>query len=452
MRPETLDQTIRRMERDYPFFRLTRPVGGVVMSPVSIGNRDISVPEFTVFSANLGHLTMTCPSIAADGGGIVSYLGGGGSDEDPELALVRCVAESAERYANSIHGEDAHILASANELGRAALDLDTLPKCSATELADPKCAVRSAVKDQPIRWVKGVSLTNGGDAIYVPKVLTHLYIKPTEAEKFNYPISTGVAVHTSLAKALVSAICEVVERDAIALTWLARLPLPRIDIDCEIPVNYREKFRRLDRSLLKAYFFDATTDVGVPTAYSVLALDAHPHLARFVSCSTEFNMMDACAKIVRESAASRTAFEDKRPLPTDMRDFMALEDGAAYMALAENRAAFEFLTGSERRRGLTQIMTAHAQKDQMNDVDRLNWLIGRLKKLGMDVAAVDLTTDELRTVGLWAVRVVVPQLMPMSTSYRARFLAHPRLYEYARAAGLGALREQDINPYPQPFA
>lgn len=443
---------MRRMERDYPFFRLARPVGGVIMSPVSIPGRDISVPEFTVFSASLGHLTMTCPSIAADGGEGVNYLGGGGSDENPDIALVRCIAESAERYANSIHGEDAHVLASAHELGGAALDLDTLPRCSATELADPKCPVRNPVKDKPIRWVKGVSLTNGGAAIYVPKVLTHLYVKPTEAEQFSYPISTGVAVHTSLAKALVSAICEVIERDAIALTWLARLPLPRIDIDCEIPIHHREKFRRLNKSLLKPYFFDATTDIGVPTSYGVMALDAHPHLARFVSCSTEFNMMDACAKIVRESAAGRTAFEDRRTLPDDVRDFIALEDGAAYMALADNRAAFDFLTCSTRRQGMTQLLAAYAPQDGMDDIERLNWLISRMKALGMDVAAVDLTTDELRTVGLWAVRVVVPQLMPMSTSYRARFLAHPRLYDYAKAAGLGAFCEQDVNPYPQPFA
>jgi ribosomal protein S12 methylthiotransferase accessory factor len=50
------------------------------------------------------------------------------------------------------------------------------------------------------------------------------------------------------------------------------------------------------------------------------------------------------------------------------------------------------------------------------------------------------------------VRVVIPGLMPMSSIHRARFLGHPRLYEYPKAAGFGALTEADINPYPQPFA
>lgn len=452
MRPETFSQTMRRMERKYPFFRLTRPVGGVVKLPISVGNADLSVPQFTVFSGNLGHLTLTCPSIMLADGQKVNFLGGGGSDEDPELALVRCVAESAERYANSVQNDETHISASANELGTEALDLDTLPKCSATELADPKCPVRPAVKDQPIRWVKGVSLTRGGSAIYVPKVLTHLYVTPAPAEMFNVPISTGVAIHTSLAKALVSAINEVIERDAIAITWLARLRLPRIDIDCQVPSQHKEKFRRLHKSLLKSYFFDATSDLGVPTAYSVLTLDAHPHLARFVSCSTEFSMMEACAKIIREAAAGRTAFEDKRPLPANVHDFMNLEDGATYMGLRENRSAFNFLTQSESRRSMTDILGSHAELGAMDDAEQLNWLVRRCQELGMEIAAVDLTTDELRAVGLWAVRVVIPQLMPMSPSHRARFLGHPRLYEYPKAAGFGALDERDVNPFPQPFA
>ena len=69
----------------------------------------------------------------------------------------------------------------------------------------------------------------------------------------------------------------------------------------------------------------------------------------------------------------------------------------------------------------------------------------------MDAIALDLTTAELREAGLWAVRVVVPELMPISFVHRARFLGTPRLYRYAESKGR-PLTEEEINPNPLPFA
>ena len=69
----------------------------------------------------------------------------------------------------------------------------------------------------------------------------------------------------------------------------------------------------------------------------------------------------------------------------------------------------------------------------------------------MDVVLVDLTVDEVRRYGLSVVRAVVPALMPMTFTHRARFLGHPRLYDYARSLGR-ALEERSVNSAPMPFA
>lgn len=432
----------------YPVSRLLMPEGGLMSGVARVGGDDCS-PDFEMANADLGNLTSIFPHVRSPSGADASGepIGGSGADVEVETAWLRAVMEGAERYATFAYAEDEFVVASGNELGAEALDLDTVPRCSAREYADAKCPFIPPDKSQPIRWVRGWSLRDRCER-YVPAVMTHLYFRPSPQESFWQMISTGVAAHVTLAAALNSAICEVIERDAIALTWLARLPLPRIDVPKIPPPALAPNFERLRRSPLQHHCFDATTDVGIPCVYAVQTLDGHPHLSQYVNCATEFDPALAYAKTIREAAPARTVFEAGYTHPDDVADFATLEDGAAYMGKPAQRAAFGFLLDHPRRRSLHDV----GLPAPVGAPARLQFLLERLRTLGTDVIAVDLTTRDLRAVGVWVVRVVIPGLLPMSSIHRARFLGHPRLYEYPKAAGFGTLTEAGINPLPQPFA
>lgn len=434
----------------YPAARLLLPEGGVLGGVVRVIGDDAS-PDFEMAHSSLGNLTPIFAHVRATSGEDASResLGGAGADVDVEWAWLRAVMEGAERYASMAYSEDEFVVASGNELGRAALDLDTLPRCSAREYADPKCPYVPADKALPVRWVRGWSLVDRCERM-VPAVMSHLYFRPTRSECFWQMISTGVAAHVTLAAALNSAICEVIERDAIALTWLARLRLPRIELPvaAAVPAALAPNLERLRRSLIQHHCFDATTDVGVPCVYAVQTLDGHPHLANYVNCAAEFDPVLAYAKTIREAGPARTVFDDGYAHPADVMDFSELFDGAAYLAKPEHRHEFGFLLDTPHRRALSAVGRTAPDGEQA----RLAFLLERLRALGMDAIAVDLTTRDLRELGIWVVRVVIPGLMPMTSTQRGRFLAHPRLYDYPKAAGFGTLTEADVNPAPQPFA
>lgn len=432
----------------FPFAGLLRPIGGL-MEQVSVLTQEHTAPAFNVRVTALDNLTMTFPHISTIYGTDARYefLGGAGADSDPEQAWIRAVVEGAERYCCVVYDHDDFVVATADELGTAALDLRTVPRCSEREYADPACPLSKPDPTVPIRWVLGYSLIDRRER-YVPAIMTYLYVNPRRGENFWQPISTGVAAHTSLVTALVSAICEVIERDAIALTWLARLPLPRIEFEPPLPRELATNYGRLLQSLVHQYFFDATTDLAVPTIYSVQVVEGHPKLAQYVNCATDFSAAAACAKTIREAAPARAVFQVPREIPRDVADFQSLYEGAVYMGRAEQRAAFDFLLRGTARRPLSAVEIDAPQDERW----RLRFLIDRLKAIGTDAIAVDLTTDEVRDAGLWVVRVVVPGLLPMSTIYRARFLGHSRLYTYPEQAGFGTRVEGDINPAPQPFA
>lgn len=432
----------------FAFAALVQPLVGLLDAVGSLP-QGYGEPVFEIACTALNSLTRAFPHIVTPSGLPIeaAVVGGAGADPDPEPAWVRAVAEGAERYAMCVHLPEEFVIASQEELGPSALDLVTVPRLSDREYADARCPLKRPDPRAPIRWVRGHSLTEDCERL-VPAIMTHLYLRPWEGESFWIPISTGVAAHTDLATALVSAICEVIERDAVALTWLGRLPLPRIDLEGELPAPLVTNLDRLRRSMVRQLFFDATTDLGIPTVYTVQLRDEDPRAGQIVDAATDFDPALACAKTIREGVAVRSVFQNEMELPEKVEDFAALEHGARYLGRSERRAEFQFLLGSQRLRSLAS-MRIDAPSDATG---RLAFLLDRLKRAGMETVAVDLTTDEIREAGLWVVRVVIPGLMPMSTVWRARYLGHPRLYEYPERAGYGRLCEADVNPAPQPFA
>jgi ribosomal protein S12 methylthiotransferase accessory factor len=432
----------------YPVARILLPTGGL-LSGVSRLEGEHTAPDFDIAVSNLDNLSKVFSHVQKPDGRDVfdEPLGGAGADIDTELAWLRAVMEGAERYANMAYTAEDFVVASANELGEAALDLDRVARCSARELAADGCPFIAPDKSLPIRWARGYSLTHRRERL-VPAVMTHLYLRPAKTERFWQQISTGVAAHVRPAPAIVSAICEVIERDAIAMTWLGRLPLPRIELTQPLPPVLAANHRVLERSLVRHEFFDATTDIGIPTVYAVQLLDGHPSVAQYVNCACGFSAAEACAKTIREAAPARPVLRLVDDVPADSQDFRSLYDGAHHLGKPAFRQAFDFLLQSPRRRPLAEV-EIDAPADEAG---RVRYLVERFRAMDMEVVIVDLTSDELRRLGLWVVRAVIPELMPMSSVQRGRFLGTPRLYEYPRKAGYGPLTEDSVNPLPQPFA
>ena len=216
--------------------------------------------------------------------------------------------------------------------------------------------------------------------------MAFLNIPPqTAAEQFVLQVSTGCAAHVDPVLAAINAICEVVERDAISLTWLQRLALPMIEV-----AGAAGSFRS---EAVRTYLFDATTDLGVPTVYGVEV--APSTFGTAVMCATDLDPQRAIAKVRREAASGRVALSMAPPVGRRVEDFQTVWEGAAYMASAERRGAFGFLLGSSRTIASSD-MESMATGTPDGD---LAALVGGLAARGVEVVLVDLTTDEAARAG-----------------------------------------------------
>jgi ribosomal protein S12 methylthiotransferase accessory factor len=364
---------------------------------------------------------------------------------DPALVRLIAIAEGAERYSAGFLGEPA-VYARHADLRGAALDPASIPRCSEAELANPRCPLIAFDPDAPIRWIAGTDLATG-ETTWVPAVMVCYSVAGVgPAERFWYRISTGYAVHTDPVEALVRGACEVIERDAVALTWLQRLPLPTVAQSGRSPA-LELLLRWAERHFVQAYLFDATTDLGVPTAYCLLVAEHDPRMRQAVGAATGRTVAEAAEKALREALHSRVPRTDDSGPPEDFADFLNITDGARYMGRPVMAPEFAFLTDGARER-VAPDRTPLPQKP----TDALARIVDTLSGAGMQAIAVDRTTRELAAVGVTAVCVVIPQLQPMSLLPLAQYRAHPRLYDAPPRMGYPSRPEEELNPWPLPFA
>lgn len=425
---------------------LVQPIGGL-MTRGSLFRAAGDEPKVVVQTVHFGSLGPVSPNFKDYSRENIPTAAGTGLDH--EAALVPALGEGIERYSASVHTSQQFITATAADLGKQALDLDTIPRCSSAELSHPKCRLVAPDKNAPIRWVQGISLSDGR-MVYLPLAMVYLYPGPlSPSEMFYYPISTGCASHITIERALLSAIFEVVERDAVSIIWLQKLTLPRIEVD-HLPSPLDKYWQLYQRSSeeLEFFFFDGTTDIAIPTVYGVQVSRANPDLSTLVNCSTALSPADAIMKVIRDTAAGRIHFRHAQSIPENWDDFVDTSHGGAYMARREQAHAFDFLLQSHFTRPLSQ-MRCLASNGEKQD---LQMILELFRNKGLDVYAVELSTDEALRSGVRVVRVVIPGLQPVGFHYRARYLGHHRLYDAPAKMGYPVHPEGQLNHWPQPFA
>jgi ribosomal protein S12 methylthiotransferase accessory factor len=79
--------------------------------------------------------------------------------------------------------------------------------------------------------------------------------------------------------------------------------------------------------------------------------------------------------------------------------------------------------------------------------------VRRVEAAGSTLYAVDVTSPDVRDLGLVVVKTIAPELCALDVPHAARFLGGRRLYEAPVQLGLRdtPLAESDVNPAPHPF-
>jgi ribosomal protein S12 methylthiotransferase accessory factor len=311
------------------------------------------------------------------------------------LDLIQAMASALMEAIEGFHAEeiDASRRASYREIATDAAVVDPAMLCSTSRPFDTNA---------PISWLQGYDLLQQ-EACWVPAEIVHTdYTQPLDG--FFLAGSNGLASGNHPVEAISAGICELVEREAIAL-WSAsgfRARAERAldaasidDPDCQaLLAKYRE-------AGIAVRLWNITSEIGIP-AFLCDIRDPTPaetgQLRHFHGAGCHPDRAIALIRSLTEAAQTRLTYI------TGIRDDLL-------------PAEYEEPPNAEIVHALLEALCAEAAPNLFGEVPSfaandlgkdLRWELGRLRAAGMDrVVAVDLTRADL---GIPVVRVVIPGL------------------------------------------
>ncbi len=315
-----------------------------------------------------------------------------GKGQTLELAYASAVMEAVETW----HGE---------ELGGRVRFVSWREMAGCT--ADPALLCRTGrvlAEDTEIGWIEGRDLRDGSP-VWLPAELIHTdyTIPPMRGAGYFLASTNGLASGNHVLEAISAAICEVVERDAVAL-WHARPPQERasfhLDLASVDDAGCMGLLEKYGRAGIAVRAWDVTSDTGIP-AYLCWIREAKgtpvavPNTFAGAGCHPDPAV--ALSRALTEAAQTRlnVIAGVRDDLPTAYRVPAAAAVGPVLMDVFASQ--FQAQRFGER--------TGFASDDLAEDV---RWELDRLGQAGFQQAiVVDLTREE---IGIPVVRVAVPGL------------------------------------------
>jgi len=308
---------------------------------------------------------------------------------------------------------------------------------------------RPLKKDDVIAWLSCPSLLYPNQTIWVPMQLLFVGYKASRLKKeqlFAPAFSTGTAAHRSLEHALLNAILEIVEIDAVMVQWYTQRKAPQILLD--------------DITLLQHYgqLFSKDSDIEVlamdlrildeiqANVFGVVLLnrqDTRPLVS--YGAQADLDPASAFHRSLMEAMAIRflgiygPLYSPNEYLAPITNEFTDLDTNVSFFANPEDAAT---------KRGIIQdliqgkkLLSSFPHFDTLDTKQNLLNLLTQLKKISEYAVYLDVTPPEVREHGWYVMRAIVPELVTMCFP-GVPYSQHPRFQKF------GGIKTQCPHPLP----
>lgn len=359
-------------------------------------------------------------------------------------ALLKCIAESLERYSVRTFTPNETIFGSFKKLYKfyPLVSPDNFVSLSSEQKKLQKTRLFEYTNKTPFTWCLSYDAIKRRE-VYIPLQLISFKYNLKPDEKLIYvSTTTGVAFGTSEISAKRRAVLEIIERDAFLLHYLTRSGGNYIDlkdetIDKKISsfVDYIESYN------LKVVCRELLTELGVPTYLSIIINESGIGPSLSFGLKTSIDYVEGILGSLQESLHSRgwvrkiyeegQRYSGKKPIST-------LEERALYWYESLNLKNIDFF--------LRKTKKARLEKKILNEKDYLIFLKKKIEENKMSLYLTDITPEKIKSSGFYVTKAIIPELQPFYLSEEFPCWGGNRLYNFPSKKFGG-----HINKIPHPF-
>jgi ribosomal protein S12 methylthiotransferase accessory factor len=383
-------------------------------------------------------------------GGMYSEGRSGSCGFDTFSAMLGTLGETLERYAPAFYDPNNGIKSSFKDLKVNTIGLEEYSLFHEEQykfFEEKNWTIKRFTKDIELTWVNSIDLTSGKET-WIPAQFIYM---PFKGDEFFITASnsTGLASHSNYHKAILTALYECVERDSFMLTWMHQIAMRKIIISNDIK-SY------LDRTFPKHYkwhFFDTTYDLGIPSVFGIL--EAEEEFGQFivVGSASRGTIGEAVRKVIQEIGQGIPymrwflgEYKNWTP-PKDYNELLTFADHSLfYNKQKDHWHVFDKWIKMSENHPIN-----FNESCNINDAEEIKSILQIMKSKGYNVLLKDISTVDIRQLGSYSIKVIIPQLIQMAGAYPFYFNGSKRLYKVPELLGLGAKDYSDLNKYPHPF-
>lgn len=350
--------------------------------------------------------------------------GGLGVDKEKRKALLTCIGEAVERYCVSYFDEKTAVFARYSGLNKS-LKPNTFDLYSDAQYSTLKNDFANPRKDK-IHWSKLSGVFNKKKRIFWPSSLIYM---PFEKSKAVAEVtSTGVAAHSNKNEAILGGIMEILERDSLMISFLNRLPVRELDIS-----SAKEQVGLISK-IEKDYqirIFEIQNEMNFPVYFGIIWNKLHSGNIHFgIGAASCLNTNDAITKTLKECLF--THFYSKKLLPykqSRKEKINKLHEHYLYYQGNNFKKIWDLIP-------IKDVILYTPRRFTLNTFKK------RLLSKKLIPYYIDVTTDDMKSLGLYVVRVVIPKAVDLSRSFNLQRLGAKRLKEVPVLLGY----KSNLNP------
>ncbi|MBC3919057.1 TOMM precursor leader peptide-binding protein [Undibacterium sp. CY18W] len=408
------------------------PVTGIIRQ---LSGHALHLPDFPV-TASAGMSTFSAGKFDPRSMGQI----GSGKGLDDISAHISAIGEAIERYSAARYNMRDFKYANVSELRGDYVDPEKLVLYSKRQYSTPNFPFSPWRAKQKIHWTKGHWL-GLQKPVWVPALVSYFNFASPYEEQFSQVSSNGLAAGQNNDDAAIRATYELIERDAMMLTWYAQLPCQRLSLDSQ----YHGKMRLMIDDLtgngiqLELYLLDV--GIHVPTVVCLGLGDGISTPAVSVALATHGDIQVAMRKALLEQGHVMPylchLMRSGHKIPQQVHEVQTLEDHAAYYFSSNKLGAFDFMRQPAS-------MAMDASRWPYPDVQNAEDLRQRLLAANVDVAIVDVTAPDVALSPFRVARAVGIHMQPIHFGEQFKRIDNPRLRKL--------LKGRIVNNNPHPIA